>query len=58
VVAPAATLRLDVDDLGDLGGALVLGVGPHTEEALSGGQPGVDVGGELGGDADGGPPEG
>ena len=58
VVAPAATLRLDVDDLGDLGGALVLGVGPHTEEALSGGQPGGDLGGDADWNADGGPPEG
>lgn len=47
VVAPARTLRLDVDDLGDLGSALALGVGPFTEEAMSGPRPG---------DADGGPP--
>jgi 2-phospho-L-lactate guanylyltransferase len=50
VVAPARTLRLDVDDLDDLGGALALGVGPHTDGALSGGS--------MGGDADGGPPRG
>lgn len=49
VVAPAPTLRLDVDDLGDLGGALVLGVGPHTEHAMSGKT--------SGGHANGGPPE-
>ncbi len=50
VVSPARTLRLDVDDLGDLGGALVLGVGPHTEDALSV-RPGTT-------DADGEPPRG
>ncbi|WP_082623893.1 2-phospho-L-lactate guanylyltransferase [Nocardioides sp. Soil805] len=50
VVAPVRTLRLDVDDLGDLGGALVLGVGAHTEDAMST-QP-------QPGDADGGPPLG
>ena len=37
VVAPVPTLRLDVDDLGDLGGALVLGVGPRTDDAMSAG---------------------
>lgn len=46
VAAPATTLRLDVDDLQDLGGALVLGVGPHTELTMSAGH------------ANGGPPEG
>lgn len=33
IVAPAPTLRLDVDDPGDLADALALGVGPHTAEA-------------------------
>jgi 2-phospho-L-lactate guanylyltransferase len=50
VAAPVTTLRLDVDDLGDLGGALVLGVGPHTEQVMSGG--------DGAGHANGGPPEG
>lgn len=50
VVAPATTLRLDVDDLGDLGSALVLGVGPHTAHAMSGET--------SAGHANGGPPEG
>lgn len=55
VVAQAATLRLDVDDLGDLGNALVLGVGPHTEDALSGAAPGGQA---NPGQANGGPPRG
>jgi 2-phospho-L-lactate/phosphoenolpyruvate guanylyltransferase len=50
VVAPATTLRLDVDDLGDLGSALVIGVGPHTEAALA--STATDE------QADGGPPRG
>ena len=31
---PLASLRQDVDDVGDLGRAMVLGVGPHTAEAM------------------------
>jgi 2-phospho-L-lactate guanylyltransferase len=33
VVVPVPTLRQDVDDVADLGRALVLGVGPHTAQA-------------------------
>ena len=29
-----ASLRQDVDDVGDLGRAMVLGVGPHTADAM------------------------
>jgi 2-phospho-L-lactate/phosphoenolpyruvate guanylyltransferase len=58
VVARATTLRLDVDDLGDLAGALALGVGPHTEDAMSGRDGRGDPDGGNSGQANGGPPEG
>jgi 2-phospho-L-lactate/phosphoenolpyruvate guanylyltransferase len=58
VVTPVTTLRLDVDDLGDLGGALVLGVGAHTEDVMSaGGSSGAPVE-DTDRDTNGGPPLG
>ena len=34
VIGDLASLRQDVDDVGDLGRAMVLGVGPHTADAM------------------------